>query len=118
MAANQTGLRFLKTLKNMRLRGSSRATYAQASKSGRLYILNAFALRGKSVFKINYEKRWFYYNDAVKSSLSKWFSEVDVIACKSTFANGYSSPNKSSSKEYHHQVFLELEMEVATRFSF
>ncbi len=44
MAANQTGLRFLKTLKNMRLRGSSRATYAQASKSGRLYILNAFAL--------------------------------------------------------------------------
>ena len=30
----------------MRLRGSSRATYAQASKSGRLYILNAFALAG------------------------------------------------------------------------
>jgi|GEM_PF-2895556 len=44
MAANQTGLRFLKTLKNMRLRGSSRANYAQASKSARLCILNAFAL--------------------------------------------------------------------------
>lgn len=64
--------------------------------------------RGKSVFKINYEKGWFYYNDAVKSSLSLGFSEVDGIACKSTFANEYSSANKSSSKEYHHQIFLEL----------
>lgn len=64
--------------------------------------------RGKSNLKIDNKKRTFDSTESRWGRMKRPVSEIDEMGIKTDFIDEYTTATKSTSKEYHHTIFITL----------